>query len=659
MEPGYVVEFIDSQKIYCAVVLEAKNLRLRLLTENNREVKLSASRLSHHSRTRMDLSKSRDKLVISLKEISARRRLLSEKVDVQGLWDVLHSEQEWVDLPTMTAFAFSESVDSDHEAAVMRAFFNDRLFFKFNTDRFFPHTREKVDQILAQREYQTRQARLIDGGAAWVQKILKGQSCNAPEEAGAITEILISYYLFENESAERATARALLKKAGVTSPTKIFSFLVKQKIWSPHENIDLLRYGIEVDHPEAVTAHAQRVSSRAPSNASNRRDLRHLKTLTIDGPGTQDFDDALSISIEKDHFLLGIHIADVGSLVAKNDPCDAEAMARASSIYMPDQKIVMLPAVLSEGTCSLRAGVSRKAISTLIKLGPNAEVIDYEIVASLIQVSSQLTYSDIDVLLSGDEELSSLFQLAQAYRNRRLDEGALPIELPEITVNLSSDLEPKVSKVDRETTSRFLVAELMILANDVAAEFLVRGNLPAVFRSQAAPRERLFDRDQGSLFQNWMQRKQIGRFILSSSPEPHAGLGLNAYATCTSPIRKYTDLVNQRQIRAALGLETPYQKEEVDFIINTLQEPMVQVGRIQFRRHRYWVLKFLEGCIGQKEEALILNRRREGYAILLLNYMIETTLSGAENITFKPEDLIQITIQHVNARNDVLTVYLG
>jgi len=199
----------------------------------------------------------------------------------------------------------------------------------------------------------------------------------------------------------------------------------------------------------------------------------------------------------------------------------------------------------------------------------------------------------------------------------------------------------------------------MILANDLAARFLSGRNLPAVFRSQPEPRERLFDRDQGSLFQNWMQRKQISRFALTSTPEAHSGLGLPAYVTCTSPIRKYYDLVTQRQVRAGLGLETPYSTQEIDLTIASLAETMALVGRIQFRRHRYWLLKHLEGHIGKKCEAILLNKRRDGYAILLTDYLLECNLSGAEKIALKPEDLIQVTIQHVNARNDVINVYFG
>jgi len=203
------------------------------------------------------------------------------------------------------------------------------------------------------------------------------------------------------------------------------------------------------------------------------------------------------------------------------------------------------------------------------------------------------------------------------------------------------------------------VSEMMILANSLAARFLSERGLPAIFRSQAEPRERLFDRDRGTLFQNCMQRKQINRFVLGSTPEPHSGLGVPAYVTCTSPIRKYSDLVTQRQIRSALGLETAYSVKEMEFIVAALEVPMGVVQRIQFSRHRYWLLKYLEGRIGKKEEAVVLFRRREGYAILIPAYMIECNLAGADHVNLKPEDLIQITLQHVHARNDVVNVYLG
>jgi exoribonuclease-2 len=659
METGNIVEFIDSQKIICAAVLEIKALRLRLLTENNKEVKLAASRLTHRSRQCLDPAMGREKMAATLKTIASQRRALSEQVNIQELWEVLNSEQEWIDLATMTAFCFPNGTDSDHEAAVIRAFFGDRQYFKFNLDQFFPHSVEQVEQIIAQREAETRQERLSGQGAAWMQKVLDGRTPSAPEEADAICEILASYYLFEKESPHRDMARTILKKAGTASPSAIFSFLAKVGVWDWDENLDLLRFGIKSRFSDDVETYANTLCRNASVVLNGRRDLRDLALMTVDGPSTQDFDDALSVTQEGDHYVVGIHITDVGYFVGKDDLLDQVAGQRCSSIYMPDGKIPMLPTRLSEDACSLKAGQDRPAISTLVRITPQAEIIAFEIVPSLIRVERQLTFQDVDCMVADDPMMQAIHTIAKNYRQRRLNNGALIIDLPELNIWLQPDGSPMLSSVNRESPGRMVVSELMILANELAARLLTERSLPAIFRSQAEPRERLIDQGGGTLFQNWMQRKQINRFALSSAPERHAGLGLPGYVTATSPIRKFSDLVNQRQLRAAEGLEAPYTRTQIDYLIASSQEPLAEVGRIQFRRQRYWLLKYLQTRTGQKEEALVLFKRRDGYVILLPAYMLECSLSGAAGITLRPEDLIQVTLQHANARNDVITVLFG
>ena len=111
----------------------------QLLTEANREVNLSASRLSHKGDVRLDLSMGRDKLVSALKETASKRKSLISHINIQELWEVLYTEQEWIDLSTMTQFCFPNNPTFDHEAAVIRAFFDDKQYFKFNPDKFFPN----------------------------------------------------------------------------------------------------------------------------------------------------------------------------------------------------------------------------------------------------------------------------------------------------------------------------------------------------------------------------------------------------------------------------------------------------------------------------------------------------------------------------------------
>jgi exoribonuclease-2 len=193
----------------------------------------------------------------------------------------------------------------------------------------------------------------------------------------------------------------------------------------------------------------------------------------------------------------------------------------------------------------------------------------------------------------------------------------------------------------------------------LSAKYLANNDIPAIFRTQPPPRERLYKGDEGTLYQNWMQRRFLSRFVLSHRADKHSGLGLDAYVTATSPIRKYFDLVTQRQIRAALGLEQPYTSEEIDRLIQLLTVPMSNVPRIQHGRHRYWLLKYLEQRIGEKEEAIVLKKQRNYYQILLPNYMIECDLPISGGFVLKPEDLIQVTIQNVRARENQIVVYIG
>ena len=665
MEIGNIVEYIDRQKITCAVVLEVKKQRLRLLTENNREVNLSASRLLHRDNVRLDLSQGRDRTVLTLKELASKRKALISQVDIKDLWEILNTEQEWIDLATMTEFCFPNSPSGDHESAVMRAFFNDRLYFKFNPTGFFPNSQEQVERLTTQKKEAQRKERIVEVGGNWLKNILdQGKtviSNDLSDEQKEIIKILKSHYLFEKESNYYALSKAILAKAGIDGLDGVFKVLVKLGVFDEDENIELHRYDIETDFPDNVVVNASNLadSYQVISIDDQRKDLTSLPIMTIDGQGTLDFDDALSIEDYGNYSRLGVHIVDVGNFIPKGDCIDQEAQARGSSIYMPDHKISMLPSILAEGLCSLKAYEIRPAISTMINLRPSGEMIDYEIIPSFIKVKQQLTYYDVNIVADENQEMVILRDIAEKFRKKRLDAGAVQIIVPEINVWVNDDREVTVNKINRESPGRMLVSELMIMANWLMAKFLAENNMPAIFRSQPEPRERLYKADEGSIFQNWMQRKLISRFVLSCQPDWHSGLGLEAYVTATSPIRKYFDLVTQRQVRAVFGLEQAYSAEEIDKIIQLLEIPMSQVARIQVARHRYWLLKHIEKRVGQKEEAIVLYKRRNSYQILLPEYMIECEMPISSGIELKPEDYIQVTLQHVSARRNALSVFIG
>ena len=662
MKPGNIIEYIDRQKIICAAVMEVKNKKLRLLTENDREVKLSLGRVSHKSSTCMDLSLSRYELVVTLKAAANKRKDLAGSVNIRELWDILHTEQEWIDLATMTELCFPANPDGDHEAAVVRAIFNDRLYFKFDLDRFFPNSEKRVEQIAAHRREEARRNRIIEEGGAWLKTVNGDKGSFSPDSLSLeYVKILKSFYLFEKESTHYALGKAMLEKAGIRDSEAVFQLLVKLGIWDKNENIELHRYKIPITFPAEVTKSAAELAGSTSdiSTYRGREDLTMLPVITIDGQSTTDFDDALSIEEMDDHYRLGIHISDVGHYIKKEDIIDQEALVRGSSIYMLDRKIPMIPACLAEDLCSLKAGELRPAISVIVKLSRFFQIIDFEIIPSLVRVKQQLTYYDVNLIAEDDREIGILYDIAKKFREFRLGRGAVQITLPEINIRINETGELTINRMQRESPGRMLVEEIMIMANWLMARFLAKQDAPAIFRSQPEPRGRLYKGNEGSLFQNWMQRKLLSRYVLGMEPEHHSGLGLEAYVTATSPIRKYYDFATQRQIRAVLGLEEPYSIEEIQRIIQLLERSVSCVLKIQNSRHRYWLLKYLETRIGQKEEAVVLFKRKNSYRILIKEYMIECELSASSGIDLKPEDLIQIRLQHVNARKDVLSMYMG
>ena len=668
MISGNIVEYIDHQKIMCAVVLEVKDRRLRILTETNREMNLSASRLSHKCNMRIDLSQGRDKTVQELKDIAQRREKLIHQVDIKELWEVLNTEQEWIDLVTMTEFCFPNEPTDDHMSAVVRAFFKNRMYFKFNPDRFFPYTQEQVEQLITQRIAEEKRLKRIANGADWLRRAMQkaGEPPPALTEDDRLTiEILQSICLFGKESEHHAIGREILSKAGVRDEQQCFVALVNAGVWDENENLDLIRSEtLTVFSPQLLAASEKIVAEAAASGIptypdSPRRDLRNLSLMTIDGQATLDYDDALSLERDEEGYRLGIHIIDVGHFIHKQDPLDQEAQLRGSSVYMPDLKIPMLPAGLAEDLCSLKAGQDRPAISTVVSLSPALDIIDFDVFPSLVNVSRQMTYYDVNLLADEDSDIRIFREAAAKFRRYRLDSGAVQITLPETHVWLGGDQEITVNRINRESPGRMLVSELMIMANWLMGRFLKERNLPAVFRSQPKPKERLYEGIEESVYKNIMQRRLLNRFALSSNPEQHSGLGLDVYLTATSPIRKYSDLVTQRQIRAALDLQTPYSQDEIDQIIQSLEVPISSIIRLQQRRHRYWILKYLEKQIGQKVEAIALVKRRNAFQVLIPDVMLECDLPLHGGIDLSPEDLVQVTIQRVDARREILAIAIG
>jgi ribonuclease R len=361
--------------------------------------------------------------------------------------------------------------------------------------------------------------------------------------------------------------------------------------------------GFGTDFPEAVQAAAQDLYDRQDQIFADaiadekRRDVRGVTTMTIDPHDAKDFDDALSIeTLPNGNTSIGIHIADVSHYVAEGETLDKEAKERATSIYLVDRVIPMLPEVLSNDLCSLRPNEDRLAFSAIFELTADAEVVDEWYGQTVIHSDKRFSYQDAQEVLdngTGDyfDELTTMMTLGRKLRKLRYKAGAIAFEQPEVKFELDERGSPiRAYKKDR-TETMMMIEDFMLLANREVSKHVndlakkLNKEMAFVYRIHDNPNpdriEELatfvhamgyeFETDKGSVGAKAINQlmhavegkpeenliktaaiRSMAKAIYSTKNIGHFGLAFKFYSHFTSPIRRYPDLLAHRLLRKHL-----------------------------------------------------------------------------------------------------------
>lgn len=359
-------------------------------------------------------------------------------------------------------------------------------------------------------------------------------------------------------------------------------------------------FELPTEFEEKVLRQAQRVSGEvSEADRAGRRDLRDVMMVTIDGEDAKDLDDAVNVSKQGENYCLGVHIADVSNYVQENSALDREALKRGTSVYLVDRVIPMLPHALSNGICSLNQGVDRLALSCLMTINPKGEVIDYEIVESVINVDRRMSYTTVKKILEDEdadtikeyEKLVPMFrqmqELALILREKRRKRGSIDFDFPESKIVLDKDGVPLEIKPYERNTATKIIEDFMLLANETIAQHFYWMEVPFVYRTHDTPDpekicklgtfinnfgyhikvksgeneihpkeiQKLLCKIEGS-----DEEALISRLTLRSMKQAkytvnctgHFGLACPYYCHFTSPIRRYPDLQIHRIIKDQL-----------------------------------------------------------------------------------------------------------
>lgn len=418
---GKLIEYLDNGKFICALVTESQPKRLRLINQNGRELNLPLSRVVHCSKETHPTELSRESVTKHLQDTTEKRGSLMDHINLEEIWELTSEDGSNTFSPVFLAeLIFGSEATDNTVAAFLRCVFEDKLFFKYKEGRIQVNSAEKVEQLQIQQKKEAKRAELIQEGAKAVVRIMASDF--SPGELNPVQVELLGiirdFYLFGTDAGESDVARKILKSANLNKLHDPFYLLVKAGIWSANENIPLLRNELPVNFSLAARQQAELILQRGQNELFDdpgRTDLTHLAPITIDGPTTLDFDDALTVEEQDGNYLVGIHISDVAHYVRPGDPLFAEAMRRGTSIYFPEGQIPMLPRHLSQGICSLIQEETRAALSFMILLSPEAEILRVRITPSIIRVKRRLTYEEVDRMLESDQEIKLLNMLRKNF----------------------------------------------------------------------------------------------------------------------------------------------------------------------------------------------------------------------------------------------------
>lgn len=452
-------------------------------------------------------------------------------------------------------------------------------------------------------------------------------------------------------------------------------------------DIDIIirKYNLPEDFPPSVLNSALDIEDFITEDEiKGRLDLRNVKMVTIDGEDAKDLDDAVSIErLENGNFKLGVHIADVTHYVKERSVIDKEAFKRATSVYLIDRVIPMLPKKLSNGICSLNSKVDRLTLSCIMEVNRQGKVVNHTIAQSVIKTNERMTYTDVTkILRDNDVELIERYkdlvddfkvmeELCKILRKKRLDRGAIDFDFEECKIILDEKGKPIDIKPYERAIANRMIEEFMLLANETVAEHMEKLKVPFVYRIHENPDAEKLEKFKAFIYNlgyndiTWgeevnpkaLQRVLdkfkgeneetiISTLLLRSmmqarySPEcaGHFGLAADYYCHFTSPIRRYPDLQIHRIIKEYLNKElTENRSKKLVSIVYSAAKQSSEMERVAQEAERevddLKKAEYMKDRIGEIFEGMISSVTGFGAFVELPN-----TIEGLVHITSFRDD---------------------
>ncbi len=605
--PGGVALIAVSGSLLPVWIEAMEGSKLRTLSEDGTCRVVGPARLYWSSQSRL----------VGTSELGAWFDALQEKargVELSVYWEALTEEgTQEVEVADLAHLAFGERGPSACDAVVI-SLFGTSTYFKMKGGTLSVRSREAVERASREAEAEraagearswTRSA--IDRALELGEPIGRGDERVEPY-LEALETIALEGKAAPNFKETMAWLKELVPGAGEPE-VRARGLLVRLGVYAPDENLHVRRAGVPREFPDAVLRAAEERAGET-IDTNRRLDLRHLTTLAIDDERTTEVDDAFALDGER----LVVLIADAASWIPKDGPLDQEAARRATTVYLPEGKIPMLPERLGEASASLNAGVDRPALAFSFEIDAEGRVRGFEVAEALCRVDERLTYAQVDEALTGrsasphQQALEWVSERMLAHRERRTLSGALHLQRREVDLKIGADGALLVEPVDANGPGRTLVSEMMVAACAGVAQWCVDQDVAVIYRSQASPdsppEPSVTLDDPASVVAVLRTLKPTQQGL---RPGRHFTLGVDGYCQVTSPLRRYLDLINHRQLKASLRRRAPaHTNSDLNALVAASEEATGRARRAMSDTRRSWLLRYMSEHPGRRWRATVI-----------------------------------------------------
>jgi len=654
----WVVQENDEVNLIC-VTKQAKN-KIQAINEKGREVRLSEDKLLWHYPIRANTPEEWREIALTIQTTVNRLRSV---IDVLLLWETA-LELEVSDITDLADLYFSGDMTTEHLIALWRVLAEDRLHFKRRGNLWETRTVQQVEELKIQREVEKTRAKEFALAKEWLQTMSRQPPLTAPLEEGKggvialqeeikpFVERLERWLRGEPDKSVEDILAPLVEKDRTHPRELVFEVLQQVGRLPLNADRDVIVAGLRPEFSTIVYEAAEAILPWQPTADQTVTEL----FFSIDDEETREVDDALAIELEGELWKVTIAIADPSSVIQRGDVLDREAMRRGTTVYLPTQTVLMLPEKISCNLMSLTAGQVRPSVVITAWLDSQGQLVRSVIQRQPIRVLKRLSYYEADELIANGQEdfahrLRELTTVAEQLRARRLAQNAISLQRSEFKVSVKEDIVT-ITLIDLNSPSRQLVGEMMVLANHIAADYARQHQVPIIYRTQESPLEAITPEMVAEPLGFIKARKLMKPSTLSLAPAQHSGLGLTVYTQLTSPLRRFADLVMQRQLVAHLINEPlPYDQDELFKVLATAERATREARMFESDAKRRWFIKYLrQTWRDQPLEVLIVDEAKGGYKVEMQPWGVDAFLGGITDKRLELGSRVMAVVDKVRAK---------